>query len=81
MINLGYKRENNRWFISYGFGKTAKPDLTTGFKSTFEFETWLKKQCKTRGSSWRAGFVWKFADSDDEYRLCDKDGNLLVVKD
>jgi len=73
----GYKRKKgNRWHISYGFGETGKGDLDYGFKSKAEFENWLKEQVEKRGLDWRTGFVWKFRDSKDEYRLCNKVGML-----
>lgn len=78
-MDIGYKRKGNRWFISYGSGETAQSDFTCGFKSKAEFENWLDKQNGIRGQDWRAGFVWKFRDSKDEYRLCDRYGNLAKI--
>ena len=80
-INKGFKQKHNRWFISFGFGETSSPDFEYGFKSKDDFEIWMSivQYDKQRLLDWRAGYIFKFRDSPDEYRLCDRKGNLATM--
>lgn len=74
----GYKQKGNRYFVSYGFGKTATPDFVYGFKSKKQFNEWMRNINNINLTlNWRAGYVWTFRGIAAEYRLCDRKGNLV----
>ncbi len=62
----GYIWQNgNRWYIKVG----SSTNRSSGFKSKAQFEEWIKGEFRTRGLDWRAGYAWKYKDSNDIYEL------------
>ena len=70
----GYIRQKgNRYFIKVG----ASTNHIAGFKTKEQFEEWIKEEFKSHGLDWRAGYSWKYKDSQNMWELTKKDGTSV----
>ena len=73
----GYiNQKGNRYFIRVG----ASINYTAGFKTKEQFNEWIEEEFKIHGADWRAGYSWKYKDSQDMWELTKKDGTLVRLR-